>query len=458
MRSTKIFVSDRLFFAAMVVLLMGWSISPTPLQAQSQGNNAVYSNSSTVTGSTAFIDASVFSLINGTIHYTDICARINAALVSLPSGTFGAVIDARGIGGSDLTSCPTGSTPWQYVNGTFQSSSTNPATILLPSGTITTTHSWGLPNTTRLIGLGAGGPGAGVTTLQAASGSSFTWMLQMGGSTLCSTPCVGISVEDLALDGNGYVSSGILNGQSQELSYVKHVRLYNLSGVGLEVQNNAQNSGPYSDISFSTANAVSGTECAWIDQVSTRGIHGLTCTGNTGTGTIPNTGVLLDGDNNSIEDVQVQGFQDGIRIGENASAQSNVLLNIAGGTNVTNVVHIYVPPSGDTVSDLSIMGVGNGGVSSVHTIQDDLTGTTLSDTTVGMYVLGEPVLVGTTSSSIGYSRFTTSPNAPNWGVGGTAPITGTGATCTTGSLFTNTSGTTAANTLFVCANGLWQPE
>jgi len=455
MRSTRIFASDRLLFAVIVVLLMGWSISPAHVLAQSQGNNAVYSGPNTVRGSSAFIDASVLHLSLGGGVFSDICARINAALVSLPSTTFGAVIDARGISGSDLT-CSAGNTPWVYTFGSSQSTSTHPSTILLPAGTISVNNSWGMPNGTRLIGEGPGGPGTGVTTLQAASGSSFTWMIQMGGVALCSNPCIGVSVEDLALDGNNASSgiSGILNGQSQELSYVQHVRFYNLSGVGLEVQNHAQNSGPYSDLSFSTSSAQMNTKCVSI-QVSTRGIHGLTCTGNTGTGTIPSAGILLDGDNNSIEDVQVQGFQDGILVGSNASAQSNVLLNISGGTNVTNVVHI-ANVSGNTVSDLSIMGVGNMSTASVKTIQDDLTGTTISDATVGMYVLGEPVSVGTAHP--GYSRFTTSPSAANWGVGGAAPATGTGATCTTGSLFTNTSGTTANTTLFVCANGQWQPE
>ena len=60
---------------------------------------------------------------------------------------------------------------------------------------------------------------------------------------------------------------------------------------------------------------------------------------------------------------------------------------------------------------LTILGVTNSGSSA--TIKDDLTGPTLTDTTVGMYVVGEPV----PSSTAGISRFTTSGSVPTWLIG-----------------------------------------
>jgi len=59
------------------------------------------------------------------------------------------------------------------------------------------------------------------------------------------------------------------------------------------------------------------------------------------------------------------------------------------------------------------------------TINDSLTSTLLTDTSIAIYILGE-------SSSGGYTRFTTSQNAPSWWVG-----TGKPASCSTGSLYSD---------------------
>ena len=116
----------------------------------------------------------------------------------------------------------------------------------------------------------------------------------------------------------------------------------------------------------------------------------------------------------SQADTHLAGFYDGIRVGANANAQSNVLVNIIGDTNPTGsggstpiiVVHIINTLGHTVVSDLSIMGANNaaGGSTQTITIQDDLTGPQLKDTSVGIYALGEP-------GGGGYSRFTTSTNA-----------------------------------------------
>jgi hypothetical protein len=446
MSTTKNLRLSRAFFETLFVLLGWWSFFPARVAGQSLGNNAVYKTSSSKVGSSAFVDASVFT---GSPN-NDLCGKIFAALASLPPGTFGAVVDARGI--TNLT-CASGTTPW--VQGT---STTNPATILLPAGIITVPKTWVLPNATRVVGEGSGASGASVTTLQApSSGFAGTSMIQFGSSTICPTGCFNVSIEDLSLDGNGNAIGGIINGQAQELSYARRVNLYRLTGVGLKVWNNAVNSGPYSQIRFDTgssATSASGTICAQILQPS-RGVHGLTCISNN----TPQAAVTLDTSNTSIEDVQVQGFINGVLIGKTSPAQNDVLINISGGSGVTNVIHICgsvvaspCPSTANTVSDLSIMGIGNAG-GATHTIEDDLTNATLSDSNVAMYVIGESLLIGTTTPITAYARFSTSPHVTNWGVGGgsTPPL----GSCTTGSIFSYTSGTTVMGTLFVCANGSW---
>lgn len=427
--------------------------------AQGQiGDNVVYSGTNpttTLVASPSFIDASAFT------SGSDLCQKIYDALLTAPS--VGAVIDARGINSG--LNCTSG-TPWYESNTAYTNT---PATILLPSGLITIHQTWILPNGTRVVGEGAassgsGTSGTGVTTIQA--GSSFTsLMIQMGPNntsttlTPCtnySSGCMGISVEDLTLDGNDS-ASGIINGQAREHSYVRRVYLYRIPGIGLEVWNNANFSGPYTDITFyNESSAASGTECVWINDVTTRGVHGVSCTA--GGSTTPTAAVLVDGVGNSVEDVQIQGFGNGILIGKDNATMNAILLNIAGGSGVTNVVHICgattvtpCPSSPNTVGDISIMSVARG--TATNSIEDDLTlvtaSTTLTDVNVALYVIGEPLKAA--GSTIGYSRFSTSPNVPTWVVQKT---TTPPSSCIAGSILSNSTGT-SGNTLWICTGTTW---
>jgi hypothetical protein len=269
-------------------------------------------------------------------------------------------------------------------------------------------------------------------------------MIQFGSSSLCTSACSGISVENLNLDGQGQAINGIVNAFSQDLSYVDHVSLYQILGTGLSVSGNASHSGPYSNITFDTGaySGVSATTCASVNGLSdTRGLHHWSCKSETNDAT---AGILLDSSNNTVEDVRLIGFYDGIRVGANSNAKSNVLLNVYGdtvGSGLTPINTVHIESLGNTVTDLSIMGLGNAGGSGTDTLKDDLTSTQLSGTSdpyVAIYALGK-------SANGGYSRFTTSPNAATWGVGSSAPGT---TSCSPGSLYSNTSGSPKA--LYVC--------
>ena len=75
MKSTKKLALSSSFLGTMLVFL-GWvSAFPTRTQAQVIGNNAVYSSGTSETGSSAWIDASVFT-------GTDVCAKVNAVFKS----------------------------------------------------------------------------------------------------------------------------------------------------------------------------------------------------------------------------------------------------------------------------------------------------------------------------------------------------------------------------------------
>ncbi len=424
-----------------LVALVAWVLAPPVRlhgQVSSSGQTAIYGNQSAPINSQAVVDASTFYPAQG-----DICGVINYILSNSgefncgQNGSAGGVIDARGIGakvpGGGLQ-CTTNPFSTCGADAKFA------ATVLLPAATIQAQTTWVVPNETRIVGQGRN-----LTTIQACTTTNCTQSFS-GSDVIEMCPngddCNDTGVEHLTVDAqslNGV--NGIHNPGSQELSFVRDVALNNVAGTGLLISGGSSvNSGPYSDIFFSGT----GT-CVRIAGSNTRGIHGLTCTG-TGSAS---SAVLLDGASNSIEDVYISGpYQNGILVGANGQAQSNVLLNINGGTGVTNVVAISNSPS--NISDLTIMGVTTTSTSgSVFAIADSLTNTFLQDGSVGIYVLGERVKGN--GSGVGYSRFTTSPSVPAWFVGNS----GTSGSCSTGSLYSNTSGPTNA-TLSACVNGSWK--
>lgn len=421
MMKKRTFNVPNLLLIALLFAALIYCASPELVNAQcstspAEGNNAVWANCTSVQlkASSAFIDASVFG---STGTKPDFCVALSSALSLIPSGS-ASLVDARGLnsGNSSMT----------CARNPF--ASTQPATVLLPAGTIVTSAQWSLPNGTRIIGEGAGTPGDGVTTLKATSSISGLAVIRMIGTS-------DVSVEDLAVDGSG-VSGGITNSSAQTLSYVKRVSINNISGsmIGVSVPSTASNSGPYTDITVGNSGAAT---CMSI-LGPTRGVRGLTCRGTSGS-----AAVLLDAPNNSLEDVSISGFTDGVKIGSRATAQSDVLLNVSGGTGVTNVVHITTT---NTVSDISLLTIGSNG--STNTIRDDVTGNTLSAASgpsVTVYALGEAVT--SNGTTIGHSLFSTSLSVPAWIV--QTSSTGPTGSCKPGSMLSNPNGG-SNTTWYVC--------
>jgi hypothetical protein len=363
--------------------------------AQTLGNNIVYDQygncctdgPSGGNGSYAFVDASVFDGTNG-YPSGDICYDIFEALSTtsdLLPGSPMAVVDARGVpqssGGYTCTdSLHNPITPWVIGTSTVYF----PGVILLPAGPISIGITWIIPSGTRIIGEGANtaATGTGGTILSASSWAGSTSMLQFGQSATYVCPdiggnftCDGIGLEDLTLDANSTLGlDGILNQNSQERTYVNRVSLRNFKGVGLKIYTDgkAQDSGPYSNITFRGVSGFNST-CVWIVSSSsvagnaTRGIHGIKCIGG---GSSDSTGIYLLANGNSLEDVLVSGFTDGVLIGGgsvNQVAKGNFLLNITGDSTVQNVIHIcgsldtLVSCPHNNVGDLTILQAARNG-------------------------------------------------------------------------------------------------
>src|ERR1700685_1699231 len=478
---------------------------PKFAQAQNAGNKTVYNSNSQPAPSIAWIDASAFWTQGNS---PDLCTIVNGILTSATGyGTYpatGAVIDARGlyhINGGQIT-CS--NSPFYGLTA-----SPPPTTILLPASTIPMSATWTLPNNTKLVGAGQN------TNLEWAGGSSG-YMIEMGSATFCpSTGCNSIGIEHLVLVDSGSLG-GIDNKWSQDASYVNDVFFSMFSGTGISIAApssspyypGATNSGPYSNIGFNSAS--SGTPVCIDVETQTRGIHGATCFGNTNTSaTQGNAAIYVNASNNSIEDIHIEEFWDGIEVGNipaGAVVGNIVISNINGyGSNaegglLTNVVHICgvnnnpnLPfgecsknnntTHGGIVSDVTILQAANlnpgyptpGGT----VLQDDQTGTTIqgcpgttngceNPLTAGLYILGEAT-GGVTGS---YSRFATNPSYPNsvrpqssyvptWSVGSNTSVNGS--SChTPGALYSNTLGDSGNSfTIYVCTYSgtafSWQP-
>jgi hypothetical protein len=102
------------FFAATSMLTFLFLVLPTSAAAQSQGENAVWANSTTITGTTAAIDAAAWCN-NGDCTHVDFCQMVNFAITQALPAT-GGVIDARGVVKSDGTAIPCALNPFPQSN------------------------------------------------------------------------------------------------------------------------------------------------------------------------------------------------------------------------------------------------------------------------------------------------------------------------------------------------------
>jgi hypothetical protein len=473
-------IADRLAVRSMVLSAI-WIFSlwcaTAPQRASAQtvtgsqklGDNAIWTNSTTITGSSAFIDASVFS-------GTDICAKIANALSS-SSFPAGGVLDARAVLTGSLGTCA--SSPSDLL------SSPPAATILLPAGVITLPDTWVLGNQMRIIGEGRGQ--TTITPSSTFSTSKGSALLQMGSSSCTTTsPCTGIVISELWVQGNTgetVPADGIDNPYAGAFSYVEHATVSYFTGNGLLIEGAvassgsntylADGSGPYSDliisnVSTGTSAATASTTCINL-QAQTRGIHGLTCTANGS----PTAGSYLDGSNNTIEDVHFEGVITGVLVGSQHVAAGNSVINVSGADGSGPVDYdIQVSSNTQTggspnVSDLTLEGISPYGFIKDFVVLDNLTGVSIPKAdNVALYALGN-------SFGSGYSLFSTTPvtpsssvptnGLPTWGVGGTN-LGSTTETCNTpGALYSNTAGGTGS-TVFVCTEATqsggqptWQP-
>ena len=388
------------------------------------------------------------------------------------------------------------------------------AALLLPAATISIQFPWVIPSETRIIGAGRNATTLALDQ-QFSTSDGLNAFIEMGSPGTASAPgacgttnvCTGISIEHLTVSTNytnGNVASSyyhaIYNNDAQDASYVDDVVI--TAGqtsstattgpsvtTGLLIGPGANYSGPYTNIDFVGSKACSGNTCAPTAcvqiQAQTRGLHGITCTVTTTQASgQPRAAIYLDSYNDTISDVHSEGSYDGIVVGDyfdlqplpggaaaapkiTASTISNVTIGYGAGPSL-QAVHICNPALASSsttactqnmsgkVSDVTLSQIQSNGTNNFTTVRpiaDDLTGTLFAQSGnqqfVVKYVVGEPVTVNT--SVTGYTRLTTSPTLPNWGIGD-APISG--ACNNPGGIYSHTKGGKqpgTQNTFYVCA-------
>lgn len=478
------FTTYRLCLAAVVSVFALLSIATSGAFAQ-MGDNAMCattgcSGTGGIIASPAFIDAGVYGTST-----TDLCSKINSALGNLP--LTGGVVDARGLNsGNSAMTCAAGTTPW-LQGSTF---TTKPSDILLPAAEICIQSKWIIPDRTRVFGAGMwGSKGTYIYAANKAVGKpagcstfsqtfSDTEMIDMGyngtptgyPSTPAPCPtsniCTGVAIDGLTLDGSGLDIGGIVNTNSEALSYANQLTIREVLGTSTTPVAALTSSAPgvsrYTNIQSGSGGFTDNTttECVAFSQSSgLGGVHGMTCTGSN---PAPSVAVFLDASSNSLEDLHFEGFGDGVL----AAGVGNLLLNVEAATSSigpgTYAAYLCgsssgspCPTSGVNATDTVVLGLSSGGISTKpNTLRDDVTGTTLlnsTDSSLAMYVLGEADPSSSTSS---FSRFSSSPRLPTFGAGDGTP----GTSCSSpGSVYSNWGATYTglANTIWVCVGTAW---
>jgi hypothetical protein len=484
MTAVHCFTTYRLRVVMFVTVLAVLTIATSRVLAQT-GDNAVCATTSCsgtggIVASPAFIDASVFGTTT-----TDLCSKINSALGQLPAT--GGIVDARGLNsGNTAMTCAAGTTPW--LQGT--TFTTTPSDILLPAAEICIQSKWVIPDRTRVFGAGMWGSNgtyiyaANKTVGKPAGCSKFsqtfsdTEMIDMGyngtptgypsSPAPCPTSnvCTGVAIDGLTLDGSGLDIGGIVNTNSEGLSYANQLTIREVLGTSTTPVAALTSSAPgvsrYTNIQSGSGSFTdnSTTECVALSQSSgLGGVHGMTCTGSD---PAPSAALFLDASSNSVEDLHFEGFGDGVLVAN----VGNLLLNVETSTSTIGPSNYAAylcgsssaspcPTSGVNATDTVVLGLSSGGIATKpNTLKDDVTGTTLlnsTDSSVAMYVLGEPDPSSSTSS---FSRLSSSPRFPTFGEGNGTP----GTTCSSpGSVYSNWGATYtgSANTIWVCVGSMW---
>lgn len=265
--------------------------------------------------------------------------------------------------------------------------------ILFPAGTYGVSATLVIPTKTQIFGVGRGDPafantGSINTVVKALPNfPRGAALVQMGASP---APDFGVQIENMTLDGSSIAGTCLLNLYSEEQSFGRNLVLANCTEAGLRVAGSgAQNSGPYENLEIlpgAGTGSNANTRCVEIKAVDAfRGIQGLTCNAGTDYSSRPAIAMELDG-TGVYQGIHIEHFATAVVLG-NASDPADTLIFAGGGfgPDVTTGLVISKRPRMNN-QNLTILGIS---CSTCKTLlQDEITGTHISDTSLGWYLLG----------------------------------------------------------------------
>lgn len=274
------------------------------------------------------------------------------------------------------------------INRAFASAGHTGGRFLFPAGTYAVSNSLVIPTKTQIFGVGRGDPGFANSVIKALpTFPPGAAVVQMGPAP---GPDFGIHVANMTIDGSRIAATCLLNSYAEEQSFGRDLILGDCREAGLRVVGNAaQNSGPFENLEIlpgagpaTNVNPV----CVEISSVgSFRGIRGLTCNAGEQYAARPAVALKLDG-SGVFQDIHVEHFATAVTLGSpTISADALIFADGTFGPDVTTGLEITSGPRTNN-QNLTILGIS---CSSCQTLlRDDMTGTTISDSSVGWYLLG----------------------------------------------------------------------
>jgi hypothetical protein len=312
---------------------------------------------------------------------SDACAMINNAFTLLASqNPYGGVVDARGIGGTNVCSTtlfagyPTATLP--QFSGVLLTAGLNlqvNAPIVLP-----TNLQWdGFSGDATVVPFAIGG-----TSIQPSATAVFqatSPLLSYGTGPLLTHATLLRRMRVSCLNPSGVYTSGSIGVQnlwSQELAGMEFSVVDGCT-IGLDVEsNNAQNSGPWQNLSFAMNNVSDATALA-IRYGSTsggsgptRGFKNITAGGGGATVQI-NTLLQIDGNNVSLEDLHLEQATTGIEFGANHGANDVFVKNINCTSTAARPMTNCVDLSSAIGSSGLFTGIGTSGGGNVTNLLND---------------------------------------------------------------------------------------
>ena len=271
------------------------------------------------------------------------------------------------------------------INRAFAAVAHKAQRVLFPAGTYAVSNTLVIPTKTQIFGVGRGDPGFANTVIKALPNfPRGAAVVQMGPAP---GPGFGVQIENMTVTGSGVASVCLLNSYSQEQSFGRNLILGDCTETGLRVVGGAaQNSGPFDNLEILTGAAGKAhTLCVEVSSVgSFRGIRGLTCNAD-GYSSRPAVGMQLDG-SGVYQDIHVEHFATAVTLGSATySADTLIFADGSFGPDVTTGLQITTGPHTNN-QNLTVLGISC--VSCKTLLRDDMTGTSISDSSVGWYLLG----------------------------------------------------------------------